>query len=165
MRGRDGGGFTRSRETTSSSSGVRPNQQPTPVTSKKVHRREPPHPPPKKRVTATQMEIEIWTRYYLFAGKQLIYLIPNDAVLTTKIGLLSSLRECEAVSNNIRSSRALRSRTVFPWRHTCHHQRFHYADKVVFWMFWIQWLELPNLNISGVCVNHSGDSTVVVQTV
>lgn len=49
MRGRDGGGFTRSRETTSSSSGVRPNQQPTPVTSKKVHRREPPPPPTKKK--------------------------------------------------------------------------------------------------------------------
>lgn len=42
----------------------------------------------------------------------MIYQIPNDAVLTTKIGLLSSLREYEGVSNKISHGRGLRSRTV-----------------------------------------------------
>ena len=40
MRGRDGGGSTTSREMTSSSSGVRPNHQPTTATSEKVYPRE-----------------------------------------------------------------------------------------------------------------------------
>uniref|UniRef100_A0A3B5K0N4 Tubulin tyrosine ligase like 10 n=1 Tax=Takifugu rubripes TaxID=31033 RepID=A0A3B5K0N4_TAKRU len=38
-------------------------------------------------------------------GKQLMYQIPNDAVLTTKIGLLGSLREYEGVSDKISRGR------------------------------------------------------------
>lgn len=57
MRGRDGGGSTTSREMTSSSSGVRPNQQPTTVTSEKVHPRE--REREKKTVNPEHMEIEI----------------------------------------------------------------------------------------------------------
>lgn len=52
------------------------------------------------------------THYYPFAGKQLIYQIPNDAVLTTKIGLLSSLRDYQAVSDKISRGRGQRSRNV-----------------------------------------------------
>lgn len=93
---------------TSSSSGVRPNQQPTTVTSEKVHPRE------REREKKKQLIQNIWkSRYeHLFAGKQLIYQIPNDAVLTTKIGLLRSLREYEGASNKISHGRGLRSRTV-----------------------------------------------------
>ncbi|XP_057684366.1 protein polyglycylase TTLL10 [Corythoichthys intestinalis] len=41
-------------------------------------------------------------------GKQLVYQIPNNKVLTTKIGLLSSLREYERVSSKVNHGRALR---------------------------------------------------------
>ncbi|KAG7226896.1 hypothetical protein INR49_022191 [Caranx melampygus] len=41
-------------------------------------------------------------------GEQLIYQIPNNTVLTTKIGLLSSLREYERVSSRVNLGRGLR---------------------------------------------------------
>ncbi|XP_061831191.1 protein polyglycylase TTLL10 isoform X3 [Nerophis lumbriciformis] len=41
-------------------------------------------------------------------GEQLVYQIPNNNVLTTKIGLLSSLREYDRVSSKVKHSRALR---------------------------------------------------------
>ncbi|XP_045912561.1 protein polyglycylase TTLL10 isoform X2 [Micropterus dolomieu] len=42
-------------------------------------------------------------------GEQLVYQIPNNKVLTTKIGLLSSLREYERVSSKVNHGRGLRS--------------------------------------------------------
>ncbi|XP_044068342.1 protein polyglycylase TTLL10 isoform X3 [Siniperca chuatsi] len=41
-------------------------------------------------------------------GEQLVYQIPNNKVLTTKIGLLSSLREYERVSSKVSHGRGLR---------------------------------------------------------
>ncbi|XP_054650066.1 protein polyglycylase TTLL10 [Dunckerocampus dactyliophorus] len=41
-------------------------------------------------------------------GEQLVYQIPNNKVLTTKIGLLSSLREYERVSSKVNHGQALR---------------------------------------------------------
>ncbi|XP_069382824.1 protein polyglycylase TTLL10 isoform X2 [Paralichthys olivaceus] len=41
-------------------------------------------------------------------GKQLLYQIPNNKVLTTKIGLLSSLREYERVSSKVTHGQGLR---------------------------------------------------------
>ncbi|XP_075958196.1 protein polyglycylase TTLL10 [Anarhichas minor] len=41
-------------------------------------------------------------------GEQLVYQIPNNKVLTTKIGLLSSLREYERVSSKVNHGRGLR---------------------------------------------------------
>ncbi|XP_023120261.3 protein polyglycylase TTLL10 isoform X2 [Amphiprion ocellaris] len=41
-------------------------------------------------------------------GKQLVYQIPNNKVLTTKIGLLSSLREYERVSSKVKHGQGLR---------------------------------------------------------
>ncbi|XP_062282593.1 protein polyglycylase TTLL10 [Scomber scombrus] len=41
-------------------------------------------------------------------GEQLVYQIPNNKVLTTKIGLLSSLREYERVSSKVHHGRVLR---------------------------------------------------------
>ncbi|KAM6976788.1 protein polyglycylase TTLL10 [Aplochiton taeniatus] len=41
-------------------------------------------------------------------GEQLLYQIPNNKVLTTKIGLLSSLREYERVSSKVNHGRGLR---------------------------------------------------------
>ncbi|XP_041655415.1 protein polyglycylase TTLL10 isoform X2 [Cheilinus undulatus] len=41
-------------------------------------------------------------------GEQLMYQIPNNKVLTTKIGLLSSLREYERVSSKVNHGRGLR---------------------------------------------------------
>ncbi|XP_029910699.1 protein polyglycylase TTLL10 [Myripristis murdjan] len=47
--------------------------------------------------------------YYNFrAGEQLVYQIPNNKVLTTKIGLLSSLREFERVSSKVNHGRLRR---------------------------------------------------------
>ncbi|XP_071772799.2 protein polyglycylase TTLL10 [Centroberyx gerrardi] len=47
--------------------------------------------------------------YYNFReGEQLVYQIPNNKVLTTKIGLLSSLREYERVSSKVNHGRGLR---------------------------------------------------------
>lgn len=45
---------------------------------------------------------------YLLLGEQLLYQIPNNNVLTTKIGLLSSLREYERVSSRISHGQGLR---------------------------------------------------------
>lgn len=48
-------------------------------------------------------------------GEQLIYQIPNDKVLTTKIGLLQSLQEYDRVMNRIQSNRrVMRYRDFFP---------------------------------------------------
>ncbi|XP_061592641.1 protein polyglycylase TTLL10 isoform X2 [Cololabis saira] len=50
-------------------------------------------------------------------GKQLVYQIPNNAVLTTKIGLLSSLREYERVSSKVKHGqgrRRLKMETFIP---------------------------------------------------
>ncbi|GLD45747.1 inactive polyglycylase TTLL10 [Lates japonicus] len=41
-------------------------------------------------------------------GEQLVYQIPNNKVLTTKIGLLSSLRDYERVSSKVNHGRGLR---------------------------------------------------------
>ncbi|XP_056158219.1 protein polyglycylase TTLL10 [Lampris incognitus] len=41
-------------------------------------------------------------------GEQLLYQIPNNKVLTTKIGLLSSLREYDRVCNKVNNGRGLR---------------------------------------------------------
>ncbi|XP_056240956.1 protein polyglycylase TTLL10 isoform X2 [Seriola aureovittata] len=41
-------------------------------------------------------------------GEQLVYQVPNNKVLTTKIGLLSSLREYERVSSKVNHGRGLR---------------------------------------------------------
>ncbi|XP_068196544.1 protein polyglycylase TTLL10 [Antennarius striatus] len=47
--------------------------------------------------------------YYNFReGEQLVFQIPNNTVLTTKIGLLSSLREYERVSSKVRHGQGLR---------------------------------------------------------
>ncbi|XP_062314172.1 protein polyglycylase TTLL10 [Osmerus eperlanus] len=47
--------------------------------------------------------------YYNFReGEQLIYQIPNNKVLTTKIGLLNSLREYDRVSSKVNHGRGLR---------------------------------------------------------
>uniref|UniRef100_A0A8C2BQU0 Inactive polyglycylase TTLL10 n=1 Tax=Cyprinus carpio TaxID=7962 RepID=A0A8C2BQU0_CYPCA len=56
--------------------------------------------------------------YYSFkAGGQLIYQIPNNKVLTTKIGLLNSLREYDRVSSKVnygRGNRRMRLEDFFP---------------------------------------------------
>ncbi|XP_043079923.1 protein polyglycylase TTLL10 isoform X2 [Puntigrus tetrazona] len=56
--------------------------------------------------------------YYSFrAGGQLIYQIPNNKVLTTKIGLLNSLREYDRVSSKVnygRGNRRMRLENFFP---------------------------------------------------
>lgn len=44
----------------------------------------------------------------LSPGKQLVYQIPNNMVLTTKIGLLCSLREYERVSSKVNHGQGLR---------------------------------------------------------
>ncbi|XP_063063719.1 protein polyglycylase TTLL10 isoform X2 [Engraulis encrasicolus] len=47
--------------------------------------------------------------YYNFKeGEQLVYQIPNNKVLTSKIGLLNSLREYDRVSNKVNQGRGLR---------------------------------------------------------
>ncbi|KAM3617131.1 uncharacterized protein V6R79_002565 [Siganus canaliculatus] len=45
---------------------------------------------------------------YFREGEQLVYQIPNNKVLTTKIGLLSSLREYERVSSKVSLGQGLR---------------------------------------------------------
>lgn len=45
---------------------------------------------------------------YLYTGGQLIYQIPNNKVLTTKIGLLNSLREYDRVSSKVNYGRGNR---------------------------------------------------------
>ncbi|XP_058619406.1 protein polyglycylase TTLL10 isoform X2 [Onychostoma macrolepis] len=56
--------------------------------------------------------------YYSFrAGGQLIYQMPNNKVLTTKIGLLNSLREYDRVSSKVnygRGNRRMRLEDFFP---------------------------------------------------
>ncbi|XP_073678785.1 protein polyglycylase TTLL10 [Garra rufa] len=56
--------------------------------------------------------------YYSFkAGGQLIYQIPNNKVLTTKIGLLNSLREYDRVSSKVnygRGNRRMKLEDFFP---------------------------------------------------
>ncbi|XP_043919526.1 inactive polyglycylase TTLL10 [Protopterus annectens] len=52
-------------------------------------------------------ETKSMTAYNSFKeGEQLIYQIPNNKVLTTKIGLLNSLREYERVINKVRTGKA-----------------------------------------------------------
>ncbi|XP_041713836.2 protein polyglycylase TTLL10 [Coregonus clupeaformis] len=54
-------------------------------------------------------EIKSPVTYYNFKeGEQLLYQIPNNKVLTTKIGLLSSLREYDRVSSKVNHGRGLR---------------------------------------------------------
>ncbi|KAM6924915.1 protein polyglycylase TTLL10 [Xenentodon cancila] len=54
-------------------------------------------------------EIKSSANYSSFReGEQLVYQIPNNTVLTTKIGLLSSLREYERVSSKVKHGRASR---------------------------------------------------------
>ncbi|XP_075697093.1 inactive polyglycylase TTLL10 [Rhinoderma darwinii] len=53
--------------------------------------------------------------YYAFReGEQLLYQIPNNKVLTTKIGLLNSLREYERVMQKINKTRVLKMADFFP---------------------------------------------------
>ncbi|XP_044133475.1 inactive polyglycylase TTLL10 [Bufo gargarizans] len=53
--------------------------------------------------------------YYAFReGEQLVYQIPNNKVLTTKIGLLNSLREYERVMQKINKTRVLKMADFFP---------------------------------------------------
>ncbi|KAM5140327.1 inactive polyglycylase TTLL10 [Mantella aurantiaca] len=47
-------------------------------------------------------------------GEQLLYQIPNNKVLTTKIGLLSSLRDYERVTQKINKARVLKMADFFP---------------------------------------------------
>ncbi|XP_069803768.1 inactive polyglycylase TTLL10 isoform X2 [Dendropsophus ebraccatus] len=47
-------------------------------------------------------------------GEQLLYQIPNNKVLTTKIGLLNSLREYERVTQKINKARVLKMADFFP---------------------------------------------------
>ncbi|KAM3922906.1 inactive polyglycylase TTLL10 [Leptodactylus fuscus] len=47
-------------------------------------------------------------------GEQLLYQIPNNKVLTTKIGLLNSLREYERVMQKINKTRVLKMADFFP---------------------------------------------------
>lgn len=54
-----------------------------------------------------------------------MYQIPNDTVLTTKIGLLGSLREYEGVSNKISRGQGPRPRVVSVKTPAC--QRGHHA--------------------------------------
>ncbi|XP_073441420.1 inactive polyglycylase TTLL10 [Dendrobates tinctorius] len=55
------------------------------------------------------------TMYYAFReGEQLLYQIPNNKVLTTKIGLLNSLREYERVMQKINKARVLKMAEFFP---------------------------------------------------
>ncbi|KAI4895975.1 hypothetical protein NFI96_006014 [Prochilodus magdalenae] len=55
-------------------------------------------------------ELKASRTYYNFrAGEQLVYQIPNNKVLTTKIGLLSSLREYDRVSSKVNQGRGLSS--------------------------------------------------------
>ncbi|KAJ8371022.1 hypothetical protein SKAU_G00110500 [Synaphobranchus kaupii] len=54
-------------------------------------------------------EIKSKITYYNFReGEQLLFQIPNNKVLTTKIGLLCSLREYERVSSKVNQGRGLR---------------------------------------------------------
>ncbi|XP_072553536.1 uncharacterized protein ttll10 [Salminus brasiliensis] len=62
-------------------------------------------------------ELKAPCTYYSFrAGEQLVYQIPNNKVLTTKIGLLNSLREYERVSSktNPRPFRRMKMDEFFP---------------------------------------------------
>ncbi|KAM9299350.1 inactive polyglycylase TTLL10 [Gastrophryne carolinensis] len=53
--------------------------------------------------------------YYAFReSEQLLYQIPNNKVLTTKIGLLSSLREFERIMQKINKARVLKMADFFP---------------------------------------------------
>ncbi|XP_031421395.1 protein polyglycylase TTLL10 [Clupea harengus] len=55
-------------------------------------------------------EIRSMAIYYNFKeGEQLLYQIPNNKVLTSKIGLLNSLREYDRVSSKVNRGRGLRS--------------------------------------------------------
>ncbi|XP_065141235.1 protein polyglycylase TTLL10 [Paramisgurnus dabryanus] len=63
-------------------------------------------------------EIKSPATYYNFkAGSQLLYQIPNNKVLTTKIGLLNSLREYERVSSKVNyghGNRRMKIEDFFP---------------------------------------------------
>ncbi|XP_040181927.1 inactive polyglycylase TTLL10 [Rana temporaria] len=60
-------------------------------------------------------EIKSAATYNAFReGEQLLYQIPNNKVLTTKIGLLSSLREYERVMQKISKARILKMADFFP---------------------------------------------------
>ncbi|XP_056398643.1 inactive polyglycylase TTLL10 [Hyla sarda] len=60
-------------------------------------------------------EIKSSATYYAFReGEQLLYQIPNNKVLTTKIGLVNSLREYERVMQKINKARVLKMADFFP---------------------------------------------------
>ncbi|CAN2388257.1 Tubulin tyrosine ligase-like family [Pristimantis euphronides] len=60
-------------------------------------------------------ETKSYAMYNAFReGKQLLYQIPNNKVLTTKIGLLNSLREYERVMQKINKVRVLKMADFFP---------------------------------------------------
>ncbi|KAM9445885.1 protein polyglycylase TTLL10 isoform 2-T2 [Clarias gariepinus] len=52
------------------------------------------------------------TYYHFREGEQMVYQIPNNRVLTTKIGLLNSLREYDRVSSKINHGRGQRKMTM-----------------------------------------------------
>lgn len=47
--------------------------------------------------------------FFLSKGEQLVYQIPNNKVLTTKIGLLNSLREYDRISSKINNGKGHKS--------------------------------------------------------
>uniref|UniRef100_A0A4W4FYF0 Uncharacterized protein n=1 Tax=Electrophorus electricus TaxID=8005 RepID=A0A4W4FYF0_ELEEL len=58
-------------------------------------------------------ELKSSHNYYNFReGEQLVYQIPNNKVLTTKIGLLNSLREYDRVRSKVDHRQELRSNTT-----------------------------------------------------
>ena len=50
--------------------------------------------------------------FFPLVGEQLVYQIPNNKVLTTKIGLLNSLREYDRVCSKVKRGQGLRSNTT-----------------------------------------------------
>ncbi|KAF0036746.1 hypothetical protein F2P81_012058 [Scophthalmus maximus] len=71
----------------------------------KVQRAETPTLTARVRFSNTTVNQESPARQ---SGEQLLYQIPNNKVLTTKIGLLSSLREYERVCSKVNHGRGLR---------------------------------------------------------
>ncbi|KAE8592734.1 hypothetical protein XENTR_v10018868 [Xenopus tropicalis] len=60
-------------------------------------------------------ELKSSNTYYVFkAGEQLVYQIPNNKLLTSKIGLLNSLREYERVMQRLNRIRVLKMSDFFP---------------------------------------------------
>ncbi|OCT72581.1 hypothetical protein XELAEV_18035562mg [Xenopus laevis] len=60
-------------------------------------------------------EVKSSNTYYAFkTGEQIVYQIPNNKLLTSKIGLLNSLREYERVMQRLNRTRVLKMTDFFP---------------------------------------------------